>query len=375
MLESFQLVDIFIILGISQGILLSLALWRIIDKNRKANIILCRLLIIATLMLAGRFLFFRYLNNWIFQWSLWVDIVIFLFGPLLYTYVRRFLFSENSGYQLSILHYIPAFAMFLFSFGSIMLFSPDEYFELYLNGNLDYIYAVIILLGITSNAYYLYHSFKLFKKYKRKEKSNLSFNQDPISYLHFFLLSIAIFLLVWVVSFFIFFLFEISVTYINYDSVWASISLFIYVVGYFSLKQPELFRLQIEPILNEKEQKERLSKDDIAILKENMDSLMQSDKLYLQPDLTMKDLAENLQTSTNNISWLLNSVYNLNFYDYINKYRINEFLARLENKEHIQRTILGLSKDVGFKSKSTFYKAFKSSMNETPSSYIKRFYG
>ena len=95
-------------------------------------------------------------------------------------------------------------------------------------------------------------------------------------------------------------------------------------------------------------------------------------KVYLDNELTLVHLSKALDTSTNNLSWLLNVVYKANFYDFVNEYRIKEFIAKLEQDEHKAKTLLSLSMEVGFNSKSTFNKAFKSVLNETPSSYIKR---
>ena len=79
-----------------------------------------------------------------------------------------------------------------------------------------------------------------------------------------------------------------------------------------------------------------------------------------------------LQTSTNNVSWLLNNVYETTFYDFVNRYRVEEFVQKVENNEHLRHTILALSLDVGFNSKSTFNKAFKLHKQDTPSNFIKK---
>ncbi|MEM9548979.1 MAG: hypothetical protein AAGA77_23535 [Bacteroidota bacterium] len=367
--EAFSFIDLFIFVGISQGIMLSTTLWKISNKNRKANMILSLLLLCATIMLTGRFLFYRYLNEWIFQWSLWVDIIILLFGPLLYTYVRRLLLDEDKYYNLPALHFLPAISLALVSAYSVITYSPHEYYELFTSGYLNYFFTLIVVVGIISNAYYLYHSFKLIVEYRKEMKSILSFRQKQIDYLWAFLIAVAIFLIAWLVSFINSSVLKYSIWLINYDSVWVSISLFVYLVGYFSLKQPELFRLT--QINENKSQKERLSKSEINSFRSLIDKLMNEQKLFLDPDLTMKNLADNMQTSTNNVSWLLNSVYNVNFYDFVNGFRVDEFVRRVEQGQHVHRTILGLSKDVGFKSKSTFYKSFKNILHKTPNQFIK----
>ncbi len=93
---------------------------------------------------------------------------------------------------------------------------------------------------------------------------------------------------------------------------------FIYVIGYFSLKQPELFRISEEQKIVEK--KERISEIESAVLKERLDSLMTNERVFMVNDLTLSDVAKQLKTSTNNISWVLNTVYDTTFYDFINHF-------------------------------------------------------
>ena len=108
---NFQLIDIIVFIGICQGIFLSFTLQRISNNNHKANSVLSKLILIATIMLIGRFLYLRYLNNWVFQWSLIIDSIVFLFGPLNYMYVRRLLFKGNENYKTPFYSWIPFYSL------------------------------------------------------------------------------------------------------------------------------------------------------------------------------------------------------------------------------------------------------------------------
>lgn len=99
---------------------------------------------------------------------------------------------------------------------------------------------------------------------------------------------------------------------------------------------------------------------------------MINEKVYFNHKLTLVDLAKRLNTSTNNVSWLLNNIHKCTFYDYINTYRVKAFVEKIHNGEHHHHTLLALSMDSGFNSKSTFNKAFKAVINDTPSNYIKK---
>jgi len=366
---SFQIIDIILIIGICQGVFLTFTLQRISNNNYNANTILSKLILIATMMLIGRFIYFRYLNLTIFHWSLLVDSLVFLFGPLFYIYIRRLLFKGSTSYLLPIYHAIPFALLAIIALFFLVYFSAEEYYQFYLDGNLKIIFNVISIVMIVSNLYYLFRSYGLIKKFKKEEKQTFSFEQSPVNYLNSFLISFLVCLTAWIVSFINYSVLDRYFTYVNYESVWVAIPILLYVIGYFSLKQPELFRIPLEAKISEK--KARLSSLDSDLLKKKLDSLMRNEKVFLQHNLTLLEVAKLLKTSTNNISWLLNNVNQTTFYDYINGYRVKEFVKEVENKKHLQNTILALSIDAGFNSKSTFNKAFKVVMKDTPSNYIK----
>lgn len=364
-------IDVVIIVGICQGIFLTLTFQRIANTNRSANGILSILIVMATIMLIGRFVYFRYLNYWVFQWSFMVDAIVFLFGPLIYTYVRRLLFMDNERYRLSLMHFLPFIGMVAFAGFFIIKDTPEAYYNRYLHGNLGLYFQIISVSMIILNLYYVIKSYQLLRKFRALERNLFSFGQTLLQYIHLFLASVFLSLFLWAISLLNSMLFEGSIKFINYDSVWVAIPIFIYVIGYFSLKQPELFRI-FRQQYNEEAKKERLTSEDAKLLQRKLDSLMINEKIFLQSDLTLSDVAKLLQTSTNNLSWLLNQVYQSTFYDFINKYRVEEFIQKVKNQEHLKHTILALSMDVGFNSKSTFNKAFKENMNDTPSNFIKK---
>ncbi len=81
-----------------------------------------------------------------------------------------------------------------------------------------------------------------------------------------------------------------------------------------------------------------------------------------------------VQTATflrNNLSYIVNEVYQMNFNQLLNKKRIEVVIKKLNAKDDWDKLSLsGISQEVGFKSRTTFIKAFKSNMGMTPSRYI-----
>lgn len=368
-MQSFEFIDLILFFGISQGVFLAATIQVIKNKNQSANKILSIILVMAVLMLLGRMVFFKYLTARLFQWTIFADTVIFLFGPLCYTYFRRLAFVEKRNFQLHYTHYIAA-VLHLFFFGYAISFGPEAFTKKLSSGHFAIPFLIIEGLGIISNFYYWVLNVKLLSLYTREEKNKVSYQQGLVSFLKVFQISIGIFILFWTVSFVSSRFFNYSIPFINYNSVWALISIFIFVVGYYSLKEPQLFRITFQKEKNKQQQ--RLPQHQIDALERDLIYLIEEEKIFLKPDLTLRDLSERLLTSTHNISWYLNTVLGSNFYDYINHYRVKEFLKKVENDEHLDHTILAISMEVGFNSKSTFNKAFKFEMNDTPSNYIKQ---
>ncbi len=99
--------------------------------------------------------------------------------------------------------------------------------------------------------------------------------------------------------------------------------------------------------------------------------LMQTQQLYLHPNLTLRDLAEAIDTSEKKLSYLLNQKLQTSFYDYLNRHRIEAFKKAYGNEDHQHLSIAGVALNCGFKSKSSFYRAFKASEGVSPAQYFK----
>jgi len=168
-------------------------------------------------------------------------------------------------------------------------------------------------------------------------------------------------------------------TIVNYDSVWISISVLTYVIGYFILVKPNLFRIEeLEEVIPKKDdddkftkEYDRLTKAEVAVTLDKMETIFIEDKPFRNSELTLKNLADQLDIKPNDLSWLLNNEIDKSFYDYVNGFRVEDFLEKVQNGEHMKYTLLSLSIASGFNTKSTFNKVFKKHTGKTPSAYIK----
>ncbi len=370
-MQNVDIVDCIVFGGISQGIFLAITIQLIQNKNRIANKVLSLLLGIASIMLMGKFLYaIDSKIEWFFRVAIFLDTLIFVFGPFLYLYFRRLVFNETPRYKLSFYYFIPIIGMSIYYIWTLT-YSHQELIQMLRQGKFETTFFIIETLGISFNYYFCYRCYKVLRKYKKEEKENLSYSQNALPFLRTVLIAGTLFFTMWLFSYISTYFLKTYSAYINYNTVWIAFPMFIYVVGFYSLKQPDIFRLPfIKPKV--RKSKNRLEGEELIRLKNDLENLMVHKKIYLNHELTLVDLAQQLDTSTNNVSWLLNNIHNCNFYDYINRYRVQEFIKKVENKEHQNHTLLALSLDSGFSSKSTFNKAFKARMNDTPSNYIKK---
>ncbi|MBQ0734893.1 helix-turn-helix domain-containing protein [Aquimarina celericrescens] len=370
-MQSFDFIDLILFLGISQGVFLAITIQILKNKNRAANRVLSLILLIASLMLTGRLIYPRhYDSEWFFRIAIFVDTLIFVFGPLLYLYFRRLAFKETPNYRLHFSHFVFAIAMLFYYFWTLS-YSHEEFIILGRQGKLNIIFFCIETLGILFNFFYSYRCYQLVQVYRKEERQNLSYSQNLTPFLVSFLVTVTVFVALWLLSYIMVYFLKIYTPIISYNLVWISIPVFIYVVGFYSLKQPDIFRM---PLAKKEitKNKERLDRKSIQELNDKLEELMVNEKVYLDHNLTLVNLAKELNTSTNNVSWLLNNIHHNTFYDYVNKYRVQAFVEKIHKGEHHRHTLLALSMDSGFNSKSTFNKAFKMVKNVTPSNYIKQ---
>lgn len=94
-------------------------------------------------------------------------------------------------------------------------------------------------------------------------------------------------------------------------------------------------------------------------------------ELFVNPDMTIIDLSNEVKIHPKRISLLINTHLNKNFNSLINEFRIEKAKEMLIDQKYDNITIDSIGIAVGFKSKSTFYEAFKKYTKITPSNYKK----
>lgn len=105
---------------------------------------------------------------------------------------------------------------------------------------------------------------------------------------------------------------------------------------------------------------------------EKLINYLDHEKPYLDPDLSLRALAGQINIHPNQLSWLLNESLGKNFNEFINHYRIENFKALAKDPKNLNLTIMGLAYDSGFNSKTVFNTYFKNETGLTPSQYLRQ---
>ena len=152
---------------------------------------------------------------------------------------------------------------------------------------------------------------------------------------------------------------------VGYDILPFCISLFELVITYFVFKHEEIFKVPVPT----------LKPDELDRLKQKLHEIMLKQKPYLSHSLNLPELADLVGMRPHLLSKVINDGFDQNFRDFVNAYRVDEFirLAALESSKRY--TYLALAFEVGFNSKSTFNAAFKKITQHSPREYFQQLKG
>ena len=136
------------------------------------------------------------------------------------------------------------------------------------------------------------------------------------------------------------------------------------------------FRIERLPLDPEKQiriapPKALMSVAEIDLVLETIGKGMQEKKWFQNPSLSLRELAENVNTSSNKLSWLLNERIGQNFNEYINRCRLENFKENALNPANSHLTLLALAFESGFSSKSVFNAFFKKIEGMTPKAWLR----
>lgn len=280
----------------------------------------------------------------------------FAYGPLLYLYSRSLMYRKFRFSFLQLAHFIP-FVILLLTAALGYSFCGRFGFFLYVS---LLTYSTLAILKVVT-----------YRKIVKETQSSLS--RTDLVWLQWTIIIFCVALLLDMVDQ----LFWSTDLFAGISSIHLMILLLINWMFYKGLKQPQIF-LGItaldEAVFMEKRKAPLKTTPDTSEKQdlEHIQSFMRKSDLYTDPELSLRQLSEQLQIPPRRLSYLINAFLGQNFMGFINNHRIEKAKSRLEYPKEKGETILEVMYEVGFNSKSSFNTLFKQKTGLTPTEYKKK---
>ncbi len=303
------------------------------------------------------------------------------FAPTIYFYLKA---QINRNFRLNISHlwhYLP-YAIY-FSVNFVVFVQGQKVVDTFRSSEWSYWLGWLESIAIWgSYVYYFYQSLRLYKEYRRWAETQFS-DTETISFVwlrNFIYLIIAgeVFKLGWSIA-------DRALGNLPFEQDWWWHLLTVAIICYVGIKgytQHQPTRLVYKPNSSENaplpQQNEPLTptsnpsalpNNNYSEWKSKIEQLFVEQKLYLEPELSLSDLATKLKTNTSVLSAAINQNFGKNFNDFVNEYRVEEVKRLLKDPTNAHLSLLGVALECGFNSKSTFNRAFKKFTGQSPKEF------
>lgn len=321
-------------------------------------------------------------------------------GPVFYLYVRRVTGQPRKSWYLSILHFLPGLALWIYNSPAVFRSAEDKVlmWQSVLTTSTEsmvlppIVITLLVTVKIHLGAYLLLswrsiQTFELAAQQLRADDTQLVLNRLKLTVIGLIVLES-----VWVALFSLQQFFSIN-TLASVSNIWLLfVAGFVLTFGYFGLQKPNLIfdteerKLteratghQLEKELSEKSTGDKvkyfhsaLPESTLDTLAKEVESKLHTDELYLDDSLSLTKLAKLTDIRSHTLSQVISQNMNTNFYKLINGYRVQHAVSLIENPSN-SWSLERIAFESGFSNRVTFVKAFKEIMGCTPSAHKKQF--
>lgn len=371
-MDKLSFLEVIAVIAVFVSLLLSVFLLTVKTERKLENRLFAAFLIINAIDISGIFmhLFVDSYNLKAFKISAYLLVM-----PLFYLYVNAVCYSDFTLKRKHLLHLIAFIAANLILVPRLYLAegaAKEEFFTTMWHSPEMFVYQ---LIGELQYFYYFVGIFIILKKYKEIYLENYA-NPNTLLYRWLFQLT-TIFLFIHLCI-----IFKNIMRYTAYKDlfIWMCIlagTSFLLAACWFILKAlnyPELFRRidsTLQPTKDFAETLETENKTDETkkFQIEQLRNFMVENEPFLDPSLTIQELADQVNIPVRELSVLINHHLNQHFFDFVNEYRVKKAMTMLKDPTKKEYTVLEILYEVGFNSKSSFHTSFKKYTNQTPTAY------
>lgn len=383
--------EFFLLLSFAQSLLIFISLFNLKGK-KVTNRLLAFHTLIWGIMCYYRYTVFQgadYILN--YHYVLRFNKVIFMmFYTFIFLYIKYMCTKINRIEPLDLLHFLPSAVVFVLFVPFFILPGPEKIDLILHHRDLYYkiVYRIIDYAVIIQGAFYFYYSLNYLKRYHnliREDYSNI--DRITLNWLRNMVVVVFGISLLGTIGMNLYSFRLISDVYFDFQFFIVGGSIFL--ISYYLLTKRELFVQEPAGSLqkaigtgSQQEEAEIRSESKAAdkspfhfdtdyceAVVNKLRMVMENDKLYLNQDLNLNEVADKISIPRHHLSLILNNVLNNTFFDYINKYRVDEVKKRMHDPSSAHLTLLAIAYDAGFNSKSTFNRIFKKYEQVTPLEY------
>ncbi|GAA4273402.1 helix-turn-helix domain-containing protein [Aquimarina gracilis] len=369
-------VSYFIFMGIFVGFLLSSVILFRTSKKGTAFKIFGWSLLIQTLIATDVFLCYTGLIKYAPHLNDSTEPLVLLLAPSIYLFVYTLLERKSISFNKLYIHLLPAILYFISQIQYYLQpisIKINAYLGAYFPNikrisvpdNIDYTYLIVKdelrWFILFSFVIYILLSLRIIWRHASTRNisnaENLRLNKYNFSR-NTLLLLLGAFVLIFVV-------------FLNFEDDAGDHYIFIFhtlivtITSFVLLSESRFFE---HSWLADKYETTRFKPDSISM--QQIKDFVEHEQFYLSESASLKNLATSLGSTSNYISQIINTSMGLNFNDFINSYRIDLSKKRLMDPNYQQLTIEGIGNSVGFKSRSSFYNAFKKHVKMSPKAFL-----
>lgn len=307
-------------------------------------------------------------------------VFLFLHGPALWFYIKSLSDPEFKFKPVFLLHFVPFIFFLIFHYSHFISLPVSEKIRLLENDLFkeQVFYKISVLSISASTISYNFWALNLLRKRRNKLMQQYSKIEGiDLGWLNVLIIAALISYSVNMALFNLDLIFHFATYKFLMFLAYSFASIYILFLGYFGLRQGNIFidSLRIPRESDVKSASVEITSPVATANSTFIESLLQNmeeKQPYLDPEITISKLGEILNVRAELLSKVLNSQLNQNFFDFINKYRVDEFKNQCISKANSHLSIMGIAYNCGFNSKASFYRAFKKFEGLSPSAYIEK---
>jgi len=295
-----------------------------------------------------------------------------LIQPLFYLYT---LSLTQKNFKLSrqlLVHFIPVLLFLMHAIGVYMLVQQTDIIptkdQLAERWYYNIVKEIEDVLSVISGIVYWYLSFRQVQAYKQWLNSNISNAAYPsYNWLRNVMLAMGIFVVILTINIFLELGFSFGARYfIQWQFFYFYLAALVYYLGFAGYQQKD-FQVAFQP---EKRSAVVIDKTQVQTIKERLLTAIETDKVYLDPELNLSTLANKIGVSDAMLSAVINEEFQQNFRNFINEKRVEEVKRKLGSPAAKHLSILGIALESGFNSEASFYRVFKSVTGQSPKDFL-----